>query len=135
MKSEISWRPFAVICQGMGAKRMPLQSCTHSETRLQNYVETANGIVCNSNNSQRLCKSTKAKVSFGLCSRNASKIRHYSGKNECNSGLLQQTVFSSKTKGKWRPVIDLSVLNMHRSQHSRWRWQRPSETPFANGNG
>ena len=42
----------------------------------------------------------KTKVSFGLCSRNASKNCHYSGKDECNSGLLQQIVFSSKSKEK-----------------------------------
>ena len=61
---------------------MPPQSCTHSETQLQNSVETASQIVCNSNNLKRLCKSTKQS--------------HCSGKNECNSGLLQQIVLVSK---------------------------------------
>ena len=79
---------------------MPSQSCTHSEARLQNTVESTNRIVSNTNHSKRLCRSTKTEISVGLCSGNASEKRHFTSKNECNSGILQQVVFSSDAREK-----------------------------------
>ena len=98
---------------GMGTKRMSSQGCTHSKTRLQNYLGSTNRIVTHSHNTQRLRKSTKRNFFVGLCTGNASKEGYYSGQNECKPGVLQQVVSSFQTRQKWRPVIDLSVLNSH----------------------
>ena len=94
---------------------MPPQSCIHSKTQLQNSVETANRIVCNSNNSKRLCKSTKTKVSIGLCSRNASKNAIIPVRMSATLGFYSRLFLVPKPGKKWRPVIDLSLLNMHLS--------------------
>ena len=79
---------------------MPSQGCTHFKTRVQNHLSTSNRIVTLSHNSQRLRRSSKTKVSVGLCSGNASKESDYSGKNECKPGLLQQVVSGSKAREK-----------------------------------
>ena len=103
------------IGQGMGAKRMPPQSCTHSTTRLQNCVETANRIVCNSNNSQRLCKSTKAKFLLDFVQEMLQKVAIIPVRMSATLGFYSRLFLVPKPGKKWRPVIDLSVLNMHLS--------------------
>ena len=79
---------------------MPAQGCTHFKARVQNHLGTSNRIVTLSHNSQRLSRSSKTKVSVGLCSGNASKESGYSGKNECKPGFLQQVISGSKARVK-----------------------------------
>ena len=87
----------------MGKKRMPSQGCTHFKAWVQDRCGTSNRIVPLSHNSQQLRRSSKTKVSVGLCSGNASKEGDYSGKNECKPGVLQQIVSGTKAREKMEP--------------------------------
>ena len=77
------------------------------------HFSTSNRIVTFSHNSQRLRRSSKTKVSVGLCSGNASKESDYSGKNECKPGFLQQVVSGAKAREKMeasdRPKCDRKI--------------------------
>ena len=108
----------------MARKRLSSQSCAHSTVRLQDHFGKSNRIVEASHNSQWLLESRKTKFLAGLCGSNVKEKCHCTRKNVQDSGILQQVVFSSKTRQK-----------METGYRSECTKQPPFCSNFQNGNG
>ena len=50
--------------------------------------------------SQQLCQSTKAELPLGICRSNVAETCNNTGKDVCESGILQQIVSSTNTRQK-----------------------------------
>ena len=94
---------------------MPSQSRAHSSVGLQDCSMGTSQIDVSSHYSKRLFKSREAEISVGLCNSNAQQKSDCTSKNVQDCGVLQQVFLVTKPGKKWRPVIDLSVLNNHLS--------------------
>ena len=97
----------------MVKKSSSSQSCKFTTTWLSSRFQNSSKIVKNSAHFERIsqCKQRWRPP------RGSSGHAYKEGDSSCqethNSGILQQTVPGTQTLKRWRPVIDLSILNTH----------------------
>ena len=94
---------------------MPSQSHAHSLVALQDLFTGISQIVNNSHNLERLFKSRKTEISAGLCNSDAEQKAIVPVRMCTTSAFYSRLFVVPKPGKKWRPVIDLSVLNKHLS--------------------
>ena len=95
----------------MGESLLSSQTCADLEVGLPNPPPIESAPVCISHNSKRLRQTGKTWLPSRLRSSNASKIYHL---KECTTlGFSSRLFLVPKPGKKWRPVIDLSVLNSY----------------------
>ena len=94
----------------MASSSLSSKSCADPEVRLPDNSSIECVQVCPTHNPQRVQQTGKASPSNRLCFRNAQK-RGYLPSARFAQQVLQQMVSNNQTRKKWRPVIDLSVMN------------------------
>ena len=97
----------------MGESLLSSQSCADLEVGLPNPPPVESAPVCISHNSKRLRQTGKTWLPSRLRSSDASKRRNLPSQGLHNSRFLKQVISCTETPQKWRPVIDLIVLNSY----------------------
>ena len=97
----------------MGESLLSSQSCANLEVGLSNPTPIESAHVCISHNSKRLQQTGKTWLPTRLRVTNAPKNTIYHLKDCTTQGFYSRIFLIPKPCKKWRPVIDLSVLNSY----------------------
>ena len=102
------------VCSGIGRYGnffMVIQECADLEVPLPDNSSIESAQICSTHNSQWLQQAGKASLSNRLRFRNVQKGAIYHLKVFTTLGFCSRLFLVPKPGKKWRPVINLSVLN------------------------
>ena len=116
-------------CQSKGS--------VHTVRRVYSPIQTQTSSSERTSDNQWLCKPSQEPLPEGSFACPDSQKGSREGKGSNFSSLFQHIVYCPQTKSKWRPILDLCVLNKFLSvqKKKQGKPQRQFESPYNKENG